>query len=376
LRPSSYILLSIAVKLLLRHSERTAITVLMLVPVVALLVSSNMVTSGYLQQASASVSLVAPSDAYVAYQSGSPSPSASSLSYDSFVRIQGAGVGPAVPVLSFPATVAYGSNNMSSTVLATNMTAFVESRHTLVYGKLAETGNQVDAGAIAANVLGIKVGDVITVGAFSQTSTLTVVGVLNSTDQSDTGLILPLSSSWALWPKTADTISYVQFESPDSAAVSSISGNMTVIREEGIEQIARSFDVQTSGLLTNWTYVLFALSAAAGIAAASRVVTEVSREYDTVRAIGARLSTARALVFWELLIVTAISVLVGVAAGIVSTSILGTLFKAIDGLPLVPSIDLSQLAFVATASFLIILGAGSISLAWLPKRPGDTGEAP
>ncbi|HUK75495.1 MAG TPA: ABC transporter permease [Nitrososphaerales archaeon] len=369
-------MLSIAIRLLLRHSERTAITVLMLVPVVALLVSSNMVTSGYLQQASASVSLVAPSDAYVAYQAGSASPSASSLSYDAFVRIQGSGVGSPTPVLSFPSTVAYGVNSTSSSVLATNMTAFIASRHPIVYGKVAATASQVDAGAITAKILGIKVGDLVTVEAFSQTKTLTVVGVLNSTDESDTGLILPLSSSWALWPQTAGKISYVEFVSPDAGAVSSLSGNMTVIREEGIEQIARSFDSQTSGLLTNWTYVLFALAAAAAIAAASRVVTEVSREYETVRAIGARLSTARALVFYELLIITGISVLVGVAAGIVSTSILGTLFKAIDGLPLAPSISPTQLAAVGTASFGIILGAGSVSLAWLPRKLGEAGESP
>ena len=238
-------MLSLAVKLLLRHSERTTITILMLVPVVALLVSSNMVTSGYLQQASASVSLVAPSDAYVAYQAGSASPSASSLSYDAFLGIQNSRTDYAVPILSFPATVAYGENSTSSSVITTNMTAFIASRHSFVYGKLAETGSQVDAGAIAARVLGIKVGDIVTVEAFSQTQTLTVVGVLNSTDQSDAGLILPLPSAWALWGQTAEKISYVEFATPDAATVSSVSANMTVIREEGIEQIARSFDSQT-----------------------------------------------------------------------------------------------------------------------------------
>ncbi len=147
-----------------------------------------------------------------------------------------------------------------------------------------------------------------------------------------------------------------------------------MVREEGIDQIARSFDDQTAGLLTNWTYVLFALSAAAAIAAASRVITEVSQEYNTVRAIGARISTARALVFYELVIIAGISVNIGIAAGIVSTSILGTVFKAMDGLPLAPSIIPVQLATVGAASFLLILGSGSIALAWLPRRISDTGE--
>jgi predicted lysophospholipase L1 biosynthesis ABC-type transport system permease subunit len=151
---------------------------------------------------------------------------------------------------------------------------------------------------------------------------------------------------------------------------------MTVIREEGIDQIARSFNSQTASLLTNWTYVLFALSAAAAIAAASRVVTEASQEYNTIRALGTRLSTARALVFYELLIISGVSVLVGTSAGIVSSSILGTLFKAIDGLPLAPSINPVQLAIVGAASFLFILAAGSISLAWLPRKIIGTGEAP
>ena len=367
-------MLSVAVKLLLRHSERTAVTILMLVPVVALLISSNMVTSGYLQQASVSVSLVAPSDAYLAYQTGSTTPSSSSMNYDNFVRIQDSGASDAIPLLNFPSVVSKGANVVNSSVLATNMTTFVTARHSITFGNIAVTRSQVDAGAIIAKILDLKVGDLVTVDAFSQTQTLTVVGILNSTDQSDTGLMLPLSSSWVLWPQTSSRISYVEFVADDQRVVSSLSGNMTVIREEGIDQIARAFDSQTSNLLTNWTYVLFGLSAAAAIAAASRVVTEVSQEYETVRALGARLSTARALVFYELLIISGISVFIGVSAGLVSTSLLGTLFKAIDGLPLAPSISTDQLVTVATASFVLILGAGSISLAWLPRKIGETGE--
>jgi ABC-type lipoprotein release transport system permease subunit len=369
-------LLSVAVKLLLRHTERTAITVLMLVPVVVLLISSSMVTTGYLQQATASVSLVHPSNAYIAYEPGVASPSSSSIGYDSFARILGSGASFATPVLSFPAFVTDGANAANSSVLATNMTDFMAARNSTVYGAVAIGGNQADAGAIIAKILGIKAGDLVTVDAFSQVQTLTVVGILNSTDQSDTGLVVPLSASWALWPQTADKITYVEFYSNNQAAISSFSGNMTVVREEGIDQIARSFDSQTAALLTNWTYVLFALSGAAAIAAASRVVTEVSQEYKTVRAIGAKLSTARALVFYELLIIAGTSVLIGIAVGIVSTSTLGTLFKAIDGLPLAPSVSPVQLVTVGAASFLLILAAGSISLVWLPKKIIETGESP
>jgi ABC-type lipoprotein release transport system permease subunit len=369
-------LLSLAVKLLLRHIDRTAVTVLMLVPVVALLISSNMVASGYLQQAASSVSLVHPSDAYLAYQPGSATPSSSSVSYDSFVRIEGSGVSSAVPLLILPSVVSDGVRSANASVLATNMTAFVEARNSIVYGRVADAGNQADAGAIIAKVLGIKVGDSLIVDALSRIQTLTVVGILNSTDQSDTGLILPLSSSWTLWPQTANKVSYVEFVATDQGAVSSISQNMTVISEQGIDQIAASFDSQTASLLTSWTYVLFALSAAAAVAAALRVVTEVSQEYDTVRALGARLSTARALAFYQLLVISGVSVLIGISAGIVSTSILATLLKALDNLPLSPNVDPVKLLTTGTASFLLILGAGSLSLAWLPRKIGETGEAP
>jgi ABC-type antimicrobial peptide transport system permease subunit len=368
-------LLSVAVKLLLRQSERTGISVLMLVPVVALLVSSNMVTAGYLQQAAGSVSLVQPSNAYLAYQPGGATPSSGSIGYDAYVRILQGGASSALPLLGFPSVVTDGSRTANASVLATNTTAFVAARHSTVRGRVAENGSQADAGALMAEVLGIGVGDVVTVDAFSRTQTLTVVGILNSTDQSDTGLILPLSVSWQSWPQTANRISYVEFEASDAGVASGISGNMTVIREQGIDQIARSFDSQTANLLTSWTYVLFALSAAASIAAASRVVTEVSQEYETIRAIGARLSTARTLVFYELLTIAGTSVLIGTAAGIVGTSILATLFKTVEGVPLAPVINPAQLAATGTAAFLLILAAGSISLAWLPRKIGARGEA-
>lgn len=340
----------------------------MLVPVVALLVSSNMVTSGYLQQAAGSVSLVPPTDAYLAYQPGSTTPSSGSVSYDTFVRIEGSGVSSAVPLLSFPSLVTDGARSAASSVLATNMTVFVESRHSIVYGKVAKVGSQADAGAILAKILGIRAGDQVKVEAFSQTQTLTVVGILNSTDQSDIGLVVPLSTSWALWPQTSDRVSYVEFVSADPSVISGISGNMTVVKEEGIDQIARSFDNQTSGVLATLTYVLFALCAAAAVAAAFRVVTEVSQEYNTLRALGASLSTARLIVFYELLIISGTSVLIGVSAGIVSTSMLATLFKAVDGVPLSPGISPVQLATMAAASFSVIVGAGSLALAWLPRK--------
>ena len=245
----------------------------------------------------------------------------------------------ALPLLSFPSVVSDGARSANASVLATNTTAFIEARHSIVYGKVADSGSQADAGAIIAKVLDIKVGDNLTVDAFSGTQTLTVVGILNSTDQSDTGLILPLSSSWTLWPQTADKISYVEFVAAE--------------RRRRIDHLAEHDGDQGGGnrpdsLLLRQPdreppdeldYVLFALSAAVAVAAALRVVTEVSQEYNTVRALGARLSTARMLVFYQLLVVSGVSVLIGVSAGIVSTSILATLFNPIDNLSLSLTID-------------------------------------
>ena len=364
---------SVALKLLLRHIDRTAITILMLVPVVALLTSSNLVASGYLQQAAGTLSLVQPSNSYVAYQQGSASPSSGSLGYDSFVRIQASGASSALPMLSFQSGASDGGRSANASVLATNTTAFVKARNSIVYGKVAAGPGQVDAGAIVAKVLHIRVGDNVTVDAFSQTRSLSVVGILNSTDQSDTGLILPLSSAWTAWPQTAEKISYVEFVSSDPNVVSGVSQSMTVIKEKGVGQIASSFGSQTANLLTNWSYVLFALSAAVAVAASLRLVAEVSREFDTVRALGARLSTARALVFYQLLMVSAVSVLIGLSAGIVSTSMLATLLNPIDKLSLTLTIDPWRLLLVGTAAFLLILGAGSLALRWLPQKIGDKG---
>lgn len=348
---------------------------MMLVPVVALLASSNMVTSGYVQQASASVSLVQPSDAYLAYQRGSPTPSSGSIEYSSFVQIADADVAYAVPVLSIPASFAEGATTTASSVLATNLTAFVVERDSVVYGRLAVGTGQADAGAILAQTLGLRIGDNVTVDALSTSQRMTVVGILNSTDQSDTSLILPLAASWSLWPQTAGSLSYVEFSTGGAPVPASVSGSLQVAREEGIDQIASAFDSQTTSLLSNWTYVLLGLAAAAAVAASSRVVTEVSQEFNTIRALGARLSAARALVFYQLAIIAGAAVVIGVSMGLVATSVLGTVLQAVEGLPLFPGVDPSQLAFVGAVSFVFILGAGASSLAWLPRRIVRTGEA-
>ena len=255
-------MLSVAIKLLLRQIDRTAITILMVVPVVALLVSSNLVASGYLQQATAAVDLVRPSGTYLAYQAGSASPSASSLSYATFVAVEhSSSVSSALPLLEFPTVVAQGRSSVNATVLATDMSAFIKARHSSVYGKVAAADGQADAGAILEKILGIKVGDNVTVRAFSGSQTLTIVGIFNSTDQSDTGLILPLSSAWSMWPQTSDRVSDIEFASTSATALSTISGGLTVIPEQGIDQIVVSFGSQTSSLLASWTDILLALTA-------------------------------------------------------------------------------------------------------------------
>ena len=356
-------MLSVALKLLLRQVDRTAITILMVVPVVALLVSSNLVASGYLQQATAAVDLVRPSGTYLAYQAGSASPSTSSLSYASFVGVEGSSsVSSALPLLELPAVVAQGRSSVNATVLATDMSAFITARHSSVYGKVAAAGGQADAGAILEKVLGIRVGDNVTVHAFSGSQTLTIVGIFNSTDQSDTALILPLSSAWSMWPQTSDRISDIEFAGTSATALSMISEGLTIIPEQGIDQIAASFGGQTSSLLASWTYILLALTAVAAVAASFRIVSEVSQEYKTIRALGGGLWTARRLVLYELALTALAASVIGACAGLVMTMMFATVLQALVGLPAFPGVDLSRFAETLGLAFILILGSGSLSL--------------
>jgi ABC-type lipoprotein release transport system permease subunit len=370
-------LLSVAIKLLLRQIDRTAITILMVVPVVALLVSSNLVASGYLQQATGAVDLVRPSGTYLAYQAGSASPSTSSLSYATFVAVEhSSSVSSALPLLEFPTVVAQGRSSVNATVLATDMSAFIKARHSSVYGKVAAADGQADAGAILEKILGIKVGDNVTVRAFSGSQTLTIVGIFNSTDQSDTGLILPLSSAWSMWPQTSDRVSDIEFASTSATALSTISGGLTVIPEQGIDQIVVSFGSQTSSLLASWTDILLALTAVAAVAASFRIVSEVSQEYRIIRALGGGLWTARRLVLYELVLIALSASIIGACAGLVMTTMFATVLQALAGLPAFPGVDLPRFAETLGLAFILILGAGSLSLWSLPRKIAGSGESP
>jgi ABC-type antimicrobial peptide transport system permease subunit len=374
----------LAVKLLLRQVDRTVITVLMVVPVVTLLVSSNLVASGYLQQATAVVDLVRPSETYLAYQAGSASPSSSSLSYDSFLSVKNStSVTSALPLLLllFPTVVNQGRNATNTTIIGTDMSAFIKAHHSSVYGRVAAaaaSGDQADAGAILEKMLNIKVGDNVTVVSSAGTRTLTIVGILNSTDQSDTSLIIPLTSAWSIWPQTSNTISEIEFASAvPPASLSSISSakGLIVIPEQGIDQIALSFGTQTTSLLTSWTYILLALAAAAAVAAAFRIVSEVSQEYMTIRALGGDLWTARRLVFQQLSLIALTASIVGACTGLVMTMMMATMLQALVGLPAFPGFNLARFAETVGLAFALVLGAGSLSLLSLPRKIGETGDS-
>lgn len=338
-------LLSVALKLLLRKIDRTAIMILILVPVVAMLVGSNVLIGAYSTEAQSVINSVNPGGVYVA---NGP------LNYSTFVMINKSHIEWAVPYLNVPATI---NGKTNTTILGTNISTLISVKHSQLIGRSATDAAQVDAGAILAGVLRLKIGDNLTIQAFSTNHTFEIVGILNSSDPTDTQLIMPLSVVWGSWPKTNDSLSYVEFRTaqgfppPDGITVSDASS---------LKLVASSFSSDIASLISTWTFVLLFLAAVVGIAASQRVISGTVLEYDVLRIIGAKLSTARKLIFYEFLIIAGVAVIIGASFGIVAVDVMLTFLSAFFHTPIFLSPNLGQLLLLCGSSFLLILFVGSI----------------
>lgn len=351
-------MMSLAQRLLLRKIDRTAITIMMLVPIIALLVGSNLLITGYAHEAQNTIGVTEPSNEYMIYNSSNIFPN--SMSYNTYLQINTSEVKQAIPYLQVSGDVSMDNRNHSTDITATNIESFVLTRHPAISGNLPSNKSEIAVGTILSELLGVKTGDKIGVTIFSQTHNFSITCVLNSTSKYDAMLLLPLSTMWNDWPITAQSVSYVEFQA--NKIPSGIPAGLTITSEATLGQVVTSFTAETTNLIQIWVYLLLGLSAVVAVGASFRTTSGTVLEYQILRTIGARISEARKLIVYEHLAVSGVSTIMGVTAGIAVTQVMSTFLSSTFGLPIVPVIDLIQIILLGVASFTLIFLIGLVSI--------------
>jgi len=364
---------TLALKLLLRKVDRTAITILMLVPIVTLLVGSNLLITGYAHETQSSLSFIPSGEVYIAYSASSNGNlNASSLAYGSFQAINGSGVRWALPFLEKTASVGFDGKKFNDIyIVGTDIHVFENAKEPQVFyasqANRSISDGEIAIGAILSKITGISLNDTIQVSIGSVERNFTVNAIMNSTSQYDTMLILPLNSFWSSYPETGNSVSYVEFQNSSQI---SVPNGMHVAEEGNLGVIASSFASDTTNLVNLWTFVMLALVAVAAVVASFRIVSGSTLEFDILWALGSRKVTASGLLIYQLATVCACSVIIGIAGGVVATQIFSTFIGTMLHAPILPAIDPTQLASFALYSFVLMFAAGFATIAAFLVRRG------
>ena len=235
----------------------------MLVPIIALLVGSNLLITGYVHGTQATLSISQPSNEYMVYNSSNIFPN--SMSYNTFLQINTSRVSQASPYLQVSGDLLTGNTNYTVSIAATNLQQFVHTKHPNILGSLPSKENEIAIGSILSKLLGIKTGNQIRVSISSETQNFSITSVINSTSKYDAMLLLPLSTMWSDWPMTDQRVSFIVFQS--SAIPTNLPEGLTVTNEASLNQVVSSFTRETTNLIQIWVYLLLGLSAIAAVAA-------------------------------------------------------------------------------------------------------------
>ena len=93
-------------------------------------------------------------------------------------------------------------------------------------GSISQNDSQVDMGIILSQLTSVNKNDVVALSVNGKSVQLTIAGVIQTGQQSDAELIMPLT---ALQPLTGDngTVSFVEFSFKDADSVNTALGNIT-----------------------------------------------------------------------------------------------------------------------------------------------------
>jgi len=215
-------------------------------------------------------------------------------------------------------------------------------------GKYLEAPDEALIGAIAAEVLGLNVGDRITLDG----AEVTIAGILEETGSNeDYQVFIPLETAQEAFDKER-LVSSIDIRAlcnacPTSDIASAINENMAGVRAVAVKQIAET----EMGMLEKVSRFLFALAAitlAVGCFGVVNTMTtsvhERIRDIGIMKAVGASRNQIMKIFFYEAVIIGVAGGLLGYAAGTLLAYIIGPLIFGGVAVTYVPQYFLPSLA--------------------------------
>ncbi len=231
-----------------------------------------------------------------------------------------------------PATLTTSNGNFAVNIRAVdNIQAFLNNRQAYVNGSISKKESETDVGIILSQLGSIKINDSINLIINDKVNQLKVVGIVQTTQQSDTEVIMPLTTLQTLTQKNGIG-SFIEFHlknfNSDNKTIDNIIQNLPknikIIKIQQITDFVQDVNNQTISFINVWSIVVYTVVVAASYIVASRLVTEAEYELYMLNALGAKKKATTSLILTYTLTIAFFGAILGVAIGIVGTQMAAT----------------------------------------------------
>jgi ABC-type lipoprotein release transport system permease subunit len=235
---------------------------------------------------------------------------------------------------------------------------FFGSRHAWVNGSVCKD-NQVNLGIVLSKLTSIHKGDLLNFSINNQLVHLGVSGVVQSQTQSDSEIILSLSTLQSITQTTP--ASFIEFSIKDtSQADKTLSSLLQVLPSAlqitSLQQVGtfvEDVNNQTVAFINVWSIAIYSVVVAASYVISTRIINEAHYEFSMLRMLGAKKKIVSTSVLFYALTVSVVGSVVGVSLGVVGTQVGASLLRWIGfGSLLAPFLEVNQALMIVLLAFL------------------------
>ncbi|MCW3999766.1 MAG: FtsX-like permease family protein [Candidatus Bathyarchaeota archaeon] len=247
--------------------------------------------------------------------------------------------------------------------------AFFRRHNAAVNGSASPNGAQAVAGVILSKAASIHRGDQVNLTIHGKAFSLSIVGVVQANGQTDTELILPLTTLQELSP-SAGSVSLIEFSTQNPAGIANLTrtlpSNLKIECTQQTAAFAADINNQLVAFITVWSVSVYVVVAAASYVIATRVVNEAKYEFCMLGTLGAKKPLTTQLILGYAGAIALVGCLVGISLGVVGTQAAATFARWLLGSSgLAPFLEGSQ-----ALEILILAFAASLAGCLYPSLRG------
>ncbi len=222
--------------------------------------------------------------------------------------------------------------NYTVNIRAVNdLQAYLGNRSAYVNGSISQNESETDMGIVLSQLTSINKNDSINLTIHNQSTRLKVVGIIQTNQQSDAELIMPLTALKAFTQQT-DTVSFIEFSLTDPSTANKTLNEMAqtmpndikIIKLTQAAEFAQAINNQTINFINVWSIAIYMVIIAAAYVLATRLVNEAKYELYTLRTLGIKKKATLSLIVTYSLTIVFVGSAIGIAIGLVGTQMAAT----------------------------------------------------